>query len=770
MNESMIDNGPELWRELHHFPSTWDGDPVKAEQFLSGFSARITCCKCRKCWEDMVMNHPMPLSSEAVFWWTVKLHNMVNSKLGKLLFTSEQAQALYPSPPPSVPICIPIHHKGGKFKDNTELRYTLRSIEKHFQGACQVWLVCKKMPEGFEGCHHLFDGGKGLKTALRITSEKHPDGFFWWYDDSVLLLPQTVEDLKTTIASRRWSNAQTGWARQLTKIKERLEAEGYVAHDYSRPHGPYWFDKGMVDEGFADWPNMAAKFPWESWILSKRDWPRRHGNYKQYYGAFKSLPGDRDVLLNFCDGGFTPELKSLLEEFYPKRSTFETGTAIRPKIQVHTIRFGEKWWLQLCSPTLDSWCKRHGHPLKIWTSENINPDYPNSKFCQIDMLRDFVESGDDWMIYVDADVYVDELAPAHPVLSPGFWIREDLPGAGPRDFGRWLRKHKKSSPGWAYRNAGVWMCDRKSAQTLLETISPPYLVGCMEQHQWNWWLSQSAAKGLHVGFLDGAWNSWAFENKKGAFYHIAGKKKSQRVEMFRANGLIPLDPPLQAVAEIPRVFYFEPYRFAKCDSMMAMDEMHIQLLFLAATLETTREKSKRVAVEIGSYRGASTAALIEALNQGYFGHLHVIEIKPTETLRKILAMAKDSSRVTLHTQASWDLDITAADFVFIDGDHKWPAVADTLRAITWGAEVIAMHDSESWPQIPGTWGAKLAAKCLREMPARTVFEDCQLRGGMQTQRGFIVSASSEINVTPLEDFLKLGSSSSSQASFATRLP
>ena len=38
----------------------------------------------------------------------------------------------------SLPIVIPLHHSGGKFRNNTELRYSLRSVEKHFKDSFEI--------------------------------------------------------------------------------------------------------------------------------------------------------------------------------------------------------------------------------------------------------------------------------------------------------------------------------------------------------------------------------------------------------------------------------------------------------------------------------------------------------------------------------------------------------------------------------------------------------------------------------------------------------
>lgn len=221
-----------------------------------------------------------------------------------------------------IPIVIPLHHGGGKLKDNSELRFALRSLERHFKDPFEVVIVGRSLPSGFQGLKHL-PCNKGLKSALKVAAAAYPAGFFWFYDDCCLLHDLTGVQMKITPACKDWRKAQTPWSRKLKQIKERLEREGQVARDYSRPHGPYWFDKSMVEEGFRDWPKMAAKFPWESWILSKRKWPRVHGVVKQYYGRFSGGPGERARYLNYNDKGFTPELRAWLGERFPESSRFE---------------------------------------------------------------------------------------------------------------------------------------------------------------------------------------------------------------------------------------------------------------------------------------------------------------------------------------------------------------------------------------------------------------------------------------------------------------
>lgn len=182
-------------------------------------------------------------------------------------------------------------------------------------------------------------------------------------------------------------------------------------------------------------------------------------------------------------------------------------------------------------------------------------------------------------------------------------------------------------------------------------------------------------------------------------------------------------------------FDLQKYPLVQSD-WMQMDDRHIYMLYDAAISDW---KGSRVAVEIGPWKGRTTCALIEALNAGKLDHLHVIELTPTPELHRVLAFANDPNKVTLHTTPSWDLTtISSADFVFIDGDHRWPALADTLRALAWGAKVICMHDTQAFPRLKDCWGSWNAAKLLRQHPDWKCTEDAIDRNSEKTFRGFAV--------------------------------
>lgn len=637
-------------------------------------------------------------------------------------------------------IVFPLSPCLGKLRDGTELRYALRGLARHFKGEYEVTVIGPKKPDWYHGRWIEQKEGR-LKKALRMAAEEFPAGFFWWYDDCVLIADQTPEECMITPSREKWGAAQTTWGNKLEKIRKRLMAEKIQPWDYSRPHGPYWYDASMIDETWADWSNadLIGKFPFESWILSKRDWPRRFGVEKQYYGAWKGAPGPGKIFVNWCDRGFTPELQGWLAE----RFTEEAPEEIEPKrvkVEVHTLRYGDAWWVRNCAPTLDQWAKKHGHVVKVWTDENVNPAYPNPKFQEIDMLQAFLEGDADWLFYVDADVWVHPEAPPYPELVPGMHMMPDPPSRMSRLWPQWVRRYfgKKDVRGWTYRNAGVWLCDREAAAAVLAQVAEPYVNGVMDQNQWNMWVCGAMKKGLQLNDLAADWNSFSGRMSAAHFQHIAGRRKAEKWERLKAAGLLwEIEPESDepAAGGYVKTFDLEKYPLVASE-WMQMDDRHIHALHAAAVSDWV---GSRVAVEIGPWKGRTTAALIEALNIGKLDHLHVIEVKPTRELRAVLACAVDQTKVTLHTIPSWDLQLERADFVFIDGDHRWPALADTLRALTWGAKVICMHDSQAFPRLASCWGSHNAARMLKQHPGRVWVEDAEDRPNEKTFRGFLVS-------------------------------
>ena len=239
-------------------------------------------------------------------------------------------------------------------------------------------------------------------------------------------------------------------------------------------------------------------------------------------------------------------------------------------LEVYTIRFGSPDWLQLCAPTLDAYCARHDLPLHIYGDDF--PQYPTVKFCEIDMLKQFLAGKATHLLYVDADVFIRADAPMIDLVD-GYSAVVDEPFAYWRGgWANWCQTTFGVRPDdkFRYINAGVWLCDRKAAEMILAEAQPPYVKMVQEQHQWCFWLHQASKKGMVLRELDGRWNRLSkevFDRKSDTvepawFYHVLGVHKIKEYDRFASLGLVPHRPePFieQPAPKIPRAIVY-PYK------------------------------------------------------------------------------------------------------------------------------------------------------------------------------------------------------------------
>lgn len=85
---------PELWKELHLRALNYvqDENTMGNEtMFLNKWTLRVPVkgCRCADHWNLWYKNNPIDFSN--YFGWTVTAHNAVNTKLGKPIWTVEQA-------------------------------------------------------------------------------------------------------------------------------------------------------------------------------------------------------------------------------------------------------------------------------------------------------------------------------------------------------------------------------------------------------------------------------------------------------------------------------------------------------------------------------------------------------------------------------------------------------------------------------------------------------------------------------------------------------
>jgi len=99
--------GPYIWAAIHLIclgaPKTLDND--LKQKYQEFFTLLPYVLPCRKCGNHLQENlHQVPInnslnSSEELFIWSVHLHNLVNTQLGKSTITTEDARKFWSSAP-----------------------------------------------------------------------------------------------------------------------------------------------------------------------------------------------------------------------------------------------------------------------------------------------------------------------------------------------------------------------------------------------------------------------------------------------------------------------------------------------------------------------------------------------------------------------------------------------------------------------------------------------------------------------------------------------
>lgn len=91
--------GPHMWNTLHYVALGYPDNPsiIDKNQYADFFMSLhkvIPCITCAKHYQEMVQSLsvvPFLESQSSLFEWTVKIHNLVNKRLGKPEVTVEKA-------------------------------------------------------------------------------------------------------------------------------------------------------------------------------------------------------------------------------------------------------------------------------------------------------------------------------------------------------------------------------------------------------------------------------------------------------------------------------------------------------------------------------------------------------------------------------------------------------------------------------------------------------------------------------------------------------
>lgn len=171
---------------------------------------------------------------------------------------------------------------------------------------------------------------------------------------------------------------------------------------------------------------------------------------------------------------------------------------------------------------------------------------------------------------------------------------------------------------------------------------------------------------------------------------------------------------------------------------VAMDKRHVYMLY-----EVLRSHPFEQALEIGCFNGASSAAFVEAINDGAPFRATLCDVSPTHSLADVVNNCRVPGRVRVTTQPSWmALDTNEPfDFVLVDAAHDIDSVSLEIKHLLRRRPLCVMaHDtSASDHGYSKCEGAKLLKDTFSRQGDYQVLEDKQKRPGERTERGLFLA-------------------------------
>lgn len=95
-NKRMAENGPKMWKELHEFAASFNGEIEIGQRWWVRFLLRVETQLCQKCAQHARQyERAHPIDWTNLFRWTWEFHNWVLANQGKDEFPYDEAAALY---------------------------------------------------------------------------------------------------------------------------------------------------------------------------------------------------------------------------------------------------------------------------------------------------------------------------------------------------------------------------------------------------------------------------------------------------------------------------------------------------------------------------------------------------------------------------------------------------------------------------------------------------------------------------------------------------
>jgi hypothetical protein len=231
-------------------------------------------------------------------------------------------------PDPEIPraIVYPWHADKAKWE---ELRFSLRSVEKHFEDKeCPIFIYGTRRPSFIPEKHHRihYRGAYTYSEALG-QGVQAADKVLWMNDDVVMLKPTTWADCSvpyymSQVAEDFLEIAASGnnpWREGCIRVMRELTEKGVGNQRVYSTHLPYVWERGKaldVLEEFGLWD----KAPFE--LMYFHLYP--DGAKMLTTERTHDLPNDEAMFLNYTDRHLTDAFKDQVMKLFPEPASWET--------------------------------------------------------------------------------------------------------------------------------------------------------------------------------------------------------------------------------------------------------------------------------------------------------------------------------------------------------------------------------------------------------------------------------------------------------------
>ena len=238
-----------------------------------------------------------------------------------------------------IDVIIPLNSTGST-SNNNELKYAIRSIDKHLKGFRDIYIISKVKPAGFDRCKWVYTSDdkprkqmnihNAIKSALNTNGIS--DNVIFWADDNVLMKDLDVTNFPVVsrtddmMGFSNDSNARV-WHRSVKNTAIILKEKGYNTINYEA-HTPVVFNKWK-------YLNLEKEFDFYSDVglcyislYLNRYGVSNSNTMRSVKATFESDSIDEAMVegktfIGYNDNAVRGGIFKLFEKYFPEKSKFE---------------------------------------------------------------------------------------------------------------------------------------------------------------------------------------------------------------------------------------------------------------------------------------------------------------------------------------------------------------------------------------------------------------------------------------------------------------